>query len=261
MQLYLSLFTSFGLTYCVCLDKYWWIFVLSNPFKSFLWSTSIILLSDTCFMVYYEYYDSFDLFNYLSASNCVSIYHPKKKEKKASRVSAAGFHEHHRPRGAAAPSVVIVALLQLKGSRTWLHPGSTFFQDLITIIQFTLGTQTYFISCFQAFFKRIIVKRLNGLGGLAVCSVTSVCFSGLTWRRRTFPQWGPGIVGKTTGSHKSEAGGGSVFSELSVSRLLFINQDEPWPNKRGVGEARANSWTVWSPIVTHSGLGLIQTCD
>lgn len=31
---------------------------------------------------------------------------------------------------------------------------------------------------------------------------------------------------QAAGSHKSKAGGDSVFSELSVARLLFINQEE-----------------------------------
>lgn len=42
---------------------------------------------------------------------------------------------------------------------------------------------------------------------------------------------------QTAGNHKSNVGGGSVFSELSVARLLFINQGA-LPNKRSVGEAR-----------------------
>lgn len=31
---------------------------------------------------------------------------------------------------------------------------------------------------------------------------------------------------QTVGDHKSNIGGGSVFSELSLARLLFINQEE-----------------------------------
>lgn len=39
------------------------------------------------------------------------------------------------------------------------------------------------------------------------------------------------------GNHKSNAGGQSVFGELSVAKLLFINQEDLLPNKGSVGQA------------------------
>lgn len=39
------------------------------------------------------------------------------------------------------------------------------------------------------------------------------------------------------GNHKSNSGSQSVFGELSVAKLLFINQEDLLPNKRSVGQA------------------------
>lgn len=57
------------------------------------------------------------------------------------------------------------------------------------------------------------------------------------------------------GNHKSNAGSQSVFGELSVAKLLFINQEDLLPNRRSVGQALI--FLVSSPelrrtsIITH----------
>ena len=58
---------------------------------------------------------------------------------------------------------------------------------------------------------------------------------------------------QTAGNHKSNAGDGSVLSEPSGARLLFINQDEPC-----LGEARLTPQHLVSPAARPDGLCLMR---